>query len=274
MDMSFEHDAERDLTRKRRRELAREERRATEAAARKSASARRRISVLGGAVMVIAAVTSVVVLATAGGGEVAVGQQSVSSSRPQLVPLASFGALASPGPAGAPGPEGVPIPNAAPAAEMASKAAGEPVDGIECSSSEQTLFHVHAHLTIFVSGAARQVPYGIGIPDARIESTPAGAFVGAGSCFYWLHTHAADGIIHIESPVSRTFTLGEFFDIWAQPLSSNRVGLSAGRVTAIYDGQLYVGDPRAIPLNAHAQIQLEVGSPLVAPDVISFPAGL
>ena len=29
----------------------------------------------------------------------------------------------------------------------------------------------------------------------------------------WLHTHAADGIVHIESPVDRTYTLGNFFDV-------------------------------------------------------------
>src|SRR5581483_12030445 len=29
-----------------------------------------------------------------------------------------------------------------------------------------------------------------------------------------LHTHEPDGIIHVESPVNRKFTLGEFFDVW------------------------------------------------------------
>jgi len=40
----------------------------------------------------------------------------------------------------------------------------------------------------------------------------------------WLHTHAADGIIHTESPVERTYTLGDFFDIWGQPLGRHQVG--------------------------------------------------
>jgi hypothetical protein len=86
------------------------------------------------------------------------------------------------------------IPEAPPAATTASKAAGEPVDGIECSSSEQTL--------------------------------------------------------------------------------PSQVGPASGRVTAIYNGQRYLGDPRQIPLTAHAQIQLDVGRPLVAPDVVKFPHGL
>jgi hypothetical protein len=32
--------------------------------------------------------------------------------------------------------------------------------------------------------------------------------------------------------------------------------------------------PRGIPLLAHAQIQLDVGRPLVAPETIDFPPGL
>jgi len=98
--------------------------------------------------------------------------------------------------------------------------------------------------------------------------------VGGGSCFYWLHTHAADGIIHIESPIERTYTLGDFFDIWGQRLGPARVGPVAGRVTAIYDGRLFGGNPRDIPLTRHAQIQLEVGAPLVSPSAIAFPQGL
>ena len=136
------------------------------------------------------------------------------------------------------------------------------------------LFHIHAHLTVFVDGMPRRVPYGIGIPGAQVSPTPAGPYLGAGSCFYWLHTHAADGIIHIESPVTRTYTLGNFFDIWGQPLGPDQVGPAQGHVVAIYNGQVYQGNPRDIALTAHAQIQLQVGTPLVAPEQITFPNGL
>jgi hypothetical protein len=37
---------------------------------------------------------------------------------------------------------------------------------------------------------------------------------------------------------------------------------------------VYQGNPRNIPLTAHAQIQLEVGTPLVAPVSITWPSGL
>ena len=55
--------------------------------------------------------------------------------------------------------------------------------------------------------------------------------------------------------------------------SGSRIPAS-GPIVAIYNGQRYEGNPRDIPLNAHAQIQLEVGSPLIAPESVSFPSGL
>ena len=182
--------------------------------------------------------------------------------------------FASPGPLGPPGPEGPPIERGADLAPAAAPAPGSTVDGIECGPTEQLVFHIHARLTIFVDGKSERVPAGIGIADPQAQGTPAGAFVVSGSCFAWLHTHAADGIIHIESPVQRTFTLANFFDVWGQPLSSSQVGPVKGHVTALVNGQVWLGDPGAIPLKAHTQIQLEVGRPLVGPVQISNWYGL
>jgi hypothetical protein len=156
-----------------------------------------------------------------------------------------------------------------------SPAAGSSIDGISCAPLEQLVYHIHVHLTIFVAGTQRQVPYGVGIaPPLQIHSTPNGPFVAGGACFSWLHTHAADGIIHVESPVQRTYTLGQFFDVWKQPLGRGQLGSATGRITAFLDGRHYLGNPRNMPLLAHAQIQLDVGRPLVAPESIRFPSGL
>jgi hypothetical protein len=227
---------------------------------------RRRIwlAVSAAAIVVIAAAVGITLAVTGGS----------SGAGLSLAPLSTLGSL-EPAPAAGPaGPEGVPIPAGPPLASTATAATGQPVDGISCQTSEQTVFHIHAHLTIFVNGAARQVPAAIGIPGAQATNTPQGPFIEAGTCFYWLHTHAADGIIHIESPVQRTYTLGNFFDIWGQPLGPDQVGPASGHVVAIYNGQVYQGNPRDIPLNAHAQIQLQVGTPLVEPQHITFPNGL
>jgi hypothetical protein len=150
---------------------------------------------------------------------------------------------------------------------------GQTIDSISCQTSEQVLFHIHAHLAVFVNGQQNVIPAGIGIPGAVFQSTSVGPFVGTGTCFYWLHSHTADGVIHIESPLTRTYTLGNYFDIWGQPLDATHVGPASGPVTAYVDGQRDTGNPRDIALNAHTVVQLDVGTD-VAPRAFNFPAGL
>jgi hypothetical protein len=183
---------------------------------------------------------------------------------------ATLGPLASPSP-GTIGPEGAPIPSAPPLADLGKAATGQDVDGIRCETNEQVAYHIHAHLAIYVDGKPRQVPFGIGIPDPVTQQANGYPFVVSGKCFYWLHTHVADGVIHVESPSQRAYTLGQFFDIWGQPLTNMEVGPVTGSVTALYNGKVYAGaDVRVIPLTAHADIQLDVGHPLVAPEVTDF----
>ncbi len=192
-----------------------------------------------------------------------------------LAPITNLGHLRAPGPPGPLGPEEVPIPKAPALAPAAAPTLNQAVDGIRCQRNEQVLYHIHVHLTIYVDGKQRQIPYGIGIGTPRqVQSTPVGGFVVGGSCFAWLHTHARDGIIHIESPSARIYTLGEFFDIWKQPLTRNQVGPAHGHVTALFEGEIYTGAPGSIPLLPHAQIQLEVGSPLVSQQPIRTWGGL
>jgi hypothetical protein len=188
--------------------------------------------------------------------------------------LSTLGRLLPAPPAGTPGPELVPIPHAPALAPSASvPRLTRTVDGIRCQKNERLRMHVHTHLTLVVNGKARLVPAGIGIwPPLGPQSPKTGLFVVSQKyCFSWLSTHFADGIIHTESPVPRTFRLGQFFDVWGQPLSRTRLGPVRGPVTAIVDGKVWTGDPRRIPLVSHTQVQLEVGTPLVAPEHIRFP---
>ena len=238
---------------------------------------RRRLSLtVAGAVVLVAAAATGIALAVSGSRTPAgAGPGGPSSPHLKLAPLSTLGTLKPAPSPGALGPEGVPIPpGAVPLATDATKTTGQAVDGIRCQTSEQTIFHIHAHLTLFVNGSPRQIPAGIGIPGAQAQNGPTGSFIGSGTCFYWLHTHAADGIIHIESPIHRIYTLGNFFDEWGQPLGPSQAGPATGPVTALYNGEVYKGNPRDIPLNAHAQIQLEVGAPLSAPESIKWPGGL
>lgn len=138
----------------------------------------------------------------------------------------------------------------------ASPPSGTPVDGIRCEGMEGTALHIHQHLTIADHGRPVPVPEDVGRPLAA-------------QCFYWLHTHTPDGIIHVEAPVARGFTLGQFFAVWGEPLSRTRIAsakLRPGEHLAIWiNGSRYEGDPRAIPLFQHSDITIEVGPPYARP---------
>jgi hypothetical protein len=162
-----------------------------------------------------------------------------------------------------PGPERIPLEAGPALAPASSTTPGTPVDGIQCAPLEQLAYHIHAHLQVFVQGQSRSLPAAIGLLGPVAEETPAGPFYGAQQCYYWLHTHASDGVIHIESPTARVYTLGNFFDEWRQPLSSDQVASATGKVTAFVNGRLFTRTPRDIPLQPHAVIQLDVGSPVI-----------
>ena len=149
--------------------------------------------------------------------------------------------------------------------------------GIPCDQLEHTQTHYHAALQIINQGIPLNIPSDIG----RVST-----------CLYWLHVHTeSPGVIHIESPKARTFTLGDFFKVWAaskgtpEPLDATHVStftLTSDQKLVIYvdpgDGtgaKLYTGDPAAIVLRTHEVITLEITPPTVnPPPKFTFPSGL
>jgi hypothetical protein len=133
---------------------------------------------------------------------------------------------------------------------------GQPVNGISCDAQEGQRIHIHQHLAIIDRGREVTVPQYIGIPQG-------------GRCIYWLHTHTPDGIIHVEAPSDRSFTLGDFFAVWGQPLDRTRaasaLATKGASLRAWVNGARYTGDPAKIPLTAHADIVIQVGPPFVKP---------
>jgi hypothetical protein len=173
------------------------------------------------------------------------------------------------------GPEGVALEEGTPIAPASTAATGQTVDGIRCETREQIAYHVHAHLTIYVDGVLRPLPPGVGIVSPiNAASANAPVFDAASRCYYWLHTHAQDGVIHIEAPTETTYTLGDFFALWNQPLATDQVGSARGRVTAYLDGKPFAGSPARIPLTSHADIQLDLGTDVAAKKVDWSASGL
>src|SRR5262245_5522439 len=133
---------------------------------------------------------------------------------------------------------------------------GEPVGGISCDAMEGQRLHTHQHLVILDRGVPVSIPPNVGQPVVR-------------RCIYWVHTHTPDGIIHIEAPMDRSFTLGDFFNVWGQPLTRTKAAdahaRKGQRLKVWVNDKPYTGDPRAIVLAPHTDIVIEAGPPFVKP---------
>jgi hypothetical protein len=161
------------------------------------------------------------------------------------------------------------------------------VAGIPCDHLEHTQIHYHAALQIIYKGNVTNLPANTGI-----ETDSAGSV----TCYYWLHVHQqSPNVIHIESPATNTYTLGQFFAVWNSWSQANGQGprkLDATHVASITIGpedkvvtyvdlgdgkgpQVQTGDPSAIVLKSHEVITIEITPPAVTPPPsFTFPSGL
>jgi len=140
--------------------------------------------------------------------------------------------------------------------------------GLPMLSYEGNVEHIHAHLDVLIDGQPVAVPGGIGIDSRRGTISP-------------LHTHDASGVIHIESPVKRQFSLGEFFSEWQVSLSEDSIGAlraSDGKIVRIFvNGKQRQGNPGAIMLGAHDEIVVLYAAPQpgeTIPSTYEFRGGL
>ena len=60
-------------------------------------------------------------------------------------------------------------------------------------------YHAHLNLSIVMNGTSFTIPAGVGIQ---------------GGCYKPIHTHAIDGVLHVETDISTDYKLGDFFLIW------------------------------------------------------------
>ncbi len=146
-----------------------------------------------------------------------------------------------------------------------------PISGLSCDSAEQNGYHIHVHFTIYINGKPLTIPAGIGIP-------------GDGTCFYWMHTHTDDGIIHIEAPQKlHNLALDDFITLWQQGFanlnfppqmiqsSGWKIFVNGKPFNGVVTSPLYT----EVTFQPHDAVTLEYGSPNPPPDTFyAFPAGL
>jgi hypothetical protein len=122
--------------------------------------------------------------------------------------------------------------------------------GLPMMSTEGQVEHIHAHLDVLVDGKSVPVPADIGIDltSGRMSA---------------LHTHDDSGVIHIEAPARRQFSMGEFFTEWGVSLSDNNIGaLRAGdgkTVRLFVNGTQRTGNPAATMFGPHDEVALVYG---------------
>lgn len=191
-------------------------------------------------------------------------------------------ALPTPPPNPTPKPQDIPLNQIVgeqnfPAENTASGGQGSPVDSIPCDFAAVN-YHIHTHLSLFYKGTQIAIPTSVGILNPVYSQSPPITVIN-GSCIYHIHTHNPNGLIHNENQAVDSFTLGQFFDIWGEPLSRSNVAGFTGPVLVYVAtcatprvepftcaaAQVYTGDPRQIELIQHEQITIEVGGPYVWP---------
>jgi hypothetical protein len=132
--------------------------------------------------------------------------------------------------------------------------------GLPALTRAGTTLHTHEHLDVFVDGRPVTVPTGIGIADDFISP---------------IHTHDASGVIHVESPTRRNFSLAEFFGVWGVRLTRKCLGgeCGAAKLHVFVNGRP-VRDPNLALLTPHGEIVVAFGPPpKPLPSSYSFPAG-
>jgi len=138
--------------------------------------------------------------------------------------------------------------------------------GLDPLRQEGQVVHIHQHLDLYAADTRVTVPAQVGI-DAG------GGFISD------LHTHDTSGIMHVESPTQRTFTLGQFFAVWGVQLSPSCIGglCKAGdkRLRIWVNGQPVTADPTRIVLEEHQEIVLAYGTQAQTPKPVpaSFDFG-
>jgi hypothetical protein len=130
---------------------------------------------------------------------------------------------------------------------------GQTIDGVTCAAGMVETYHVHAHIAIYKDGQLLALPSHLGITS---------------TCDYETHTHDNTGIVHMETPTVKDFTLGKFFDLWGEPLSLTNVAGVQGPVVAYIndngDVRRYMGALGDIEMTSHRSITLQVGTAIPA----------
>lgn len=71
-----------------------------------------------------------------------------------------------------------------------------------------TKFHIHPEIKIMINGVEQNIPEDIGVNAIGMTA---------------IHTHEGGGLIHVEAPIQKDFTIGDFFAVWGKTFTQNQI---------------------------------------------------
>lgn len=80
----------------------------------------------------------------------------------------------------------------------------QPPQEMDIGEHENLALHIHPELQIIILSEEQIIPADIGVSNAFMRP---------------IHTHKTDGVLHVEAPCQRDFTLADFFVIWGKQLN-------------------------------------------------------
>jgi hypothetical protein len=136
---------------------------------------------------------------------------------------------------------------------------GAPIGAFNCIVNQPQDGAYNAHVSILLNNEPQAIPTYVG-------ASPQAA---GGHCFYTIHTHDSSGKVHVTAGAAGgTFTLGQLFQIWNQPLSNTNLAGITGLPIEIFVTEndtvtkVEEADWTNIQLKSHREITIGVGTPV------------
>lgn len=137
----------------------------------------------------------------------------------------------------------------------------ERVKAMQLPDPSDTVFHIHAQLSIYTNGKKQTIPQNIGVEQESQFLTS-------------LHTHDAEGLVHMEAVQPYPFKLGQFFTVWNVPFSATQLGAyrpgKGLELQTWVNGKRLRTDPTQYVMKAHDKIVIGFGKPGSFPTKSNF----
>ncbi len=151
---------------------------------------------------------------------------------------------------------------------------GQKVGAVTCDPVEHVdNYHIHYYVGLIVDGRQIAIPDAIGMMNPGLEQN---GYISSAKCYYWIHTHDASGMMHIEDPrnlppSAQVFKFGEAMQIWGVTASATNFGHYNGPVhvfvgnvplkqTTVSKYAAFTKGLAEVPLRSHTAIWIEVGA--------------